>query len=663
MRFSLVPILLLAFLATAADGGIHYDFDQPFFVEEMGIKCKDHALVFGDDDLYHLFYIQSLPDGPIGYLDREQWLGHATSPDLRSWTRRDSILPVIPDTWEEGFIWAPSIVEDPSGPGWYLFYTGADTSSVVRQRMGMAHSLDLYAWDRDVDNPVYEPTGWTDWAAPIYQMANCRDPEVFQVPGDENWYCINTVRAADGGGALDLAVSPDLHTWTHQDTFSWHSSASMIESASLWEDVNGKWHLFYVIQNYAGTYHLCQPDPFGPWWPGAGSTFDSGYAAEVTEFEDRVIFSRFAKISLAAGNRYFIRFDELESPLPWHSLPLLQDDRGLEDHWTVEFGDAFTDQPTWGDNPVERGLPGSNLEGNSYLSSLEQHPYPGYPIPGRIRGNVPKGLLSSEVFTLEGDRLELLVGGGELDETCFVALVREIDGTVVHLETGRNEISMDPRLWDTSTLIGLDLFLVVADLADGEQGWICVDEIREYTREGEDPQPPSPPLPYPPLLIDLVEAGGYDLGVEFSAAPVYGRAPLTVLFENHSEGNYHSMEWDFQDDGHADTGYWRPTWDYTEPGLYSVRLTVFNDIGMTGTLAKEDLIRVLPPEANIILCSTEICSAEPAPVPISYMGDDSLGMVSLAVDFDSELLVFDRIESGVPGVQACEIVRNQERYS
>ena len=110
-RMSRLGFVLLALLAAApAAGGILYDFDQPFFVEDPGAKCKDHALVFGDDDLYHLFYIQSFPGGPVEYLDQEQWLGHVTSPDLRSWTRRDSILPVIPDSWEEGFIWAPSIV-------------------------------------------------------------------------------------------------------------------------------------------------------------------------------------------------------------------------------------------------------------------------------------------------------------------------------------------------------------------------------------------------------------------------------------------------------------------------------------------------------------------------------------------------------------------------
>jgi len=508
----MLPALLALLLAGAAAAGIHYDFNQPYFVQEPGLKCKDHALARGPDGIYHLYFIESLPDGPIHYLDREQWLGHATSPDLRNWTRQDSILPVVPGTWEEGFVWAPEVLEDPQGGGWYLFYTGADTSSVVRQRMGMAYSTNLYDWERDEDNPVYEPVYWTDWQNPLYLMANCRDPELFQVPGDENWYCLNTVRRADGNAALDLAVSSDLHSWAWQDTFMWHSSANLIESAELWQDGNGRWHLFFMVQNYSDVHHLSNESPWGPWWSGAGSLFDGGQAAEVTDFDDRSVFSRHARIELADGDRYFYEFSDLETPHYWQHTPNLVSLRGLREHWSVVFGDAFTDQPTWGDNPAERGSASSNLEGNSYVSSLELHPYPGYPIPGRIRGRDPVGLLQSAPFALTGDRLSLLVGGGNFPDLCFVALVRESDGLLLFRETGADAYGMEPRLWNTETLLGETVFLAVADLAkmdpQGSWAFISVDDIREYQRQGEDPRPPADPLTEAVTLDELLDASG-----------------------------------------------------------------------------------------------------------------------------------------------------------
>jgi len=641
-------VLLLLGLSAVASAGILYDFEQAFFVEDFGVKCKDHTLA-RDDSLFHLFYIQGYSDGPVPPLGFEQWLGHVTSPDLRHWTRRDSILPVVPGSWENGFIWAPHIMADPAG-GWVMAYTGADTSAVVRQRTGLAWSGDLYDWQRYEFNPVHEPDSWTDWSDPIYEYANCRDPFLFQVPGDSLYYMLNTVRKADGGGAIDLSVSEDLYNWAPSDTFMHHSSANMIESISLWEDDAGKWHAFYTQQNHSGTYHTFADSPFGPFWPGAGVVFDPGYGAEVTVIDSVSYFSRYAKVALSPGSRYFIRFDELRSPMFNGDWPLLSSLQGLQSWWTPQFGTAFDSQPTWGDNPVERGEPSSHMEGNSYLSTLELYPYPGYSNPGRSQGTGPTGLLKSDDFVVAGDRIGLLVGGGDQDSTCFVALVRKSDGRLLFRETGADANGMDPRLWNTGSLLGETVFLVVADLSSLDWGWISTDSIHEYIRTGDDPMPPTDPLQAEIHLGDLLSAAGIQWNCDFSASTTFGAVPLYVVFTNETEGAAALYEWDLENDGIVDRTTRDVAHSYQTPGLYSVNLHVVNDLGMEADCLKENYILVLENETNVLAFPGEYGNGLPMPIAFGYSGPDSLSGFSAAVSFDSTCLAYGGLQSWLPGI-------------
>jgi hypothetical protein len=80
-----------------------FDFDQRYFIEP-GYIVKDHTLVEADDGTYHLFYIkadETLPEG-----QRAKTLGHSTSTDLTHWTPHPDVIPVVPGTWEEAFVWA-----------------------------------------------------------------------------------------------------------------------------------------------------------------------------------------------------------------------------------------------------------------------------------------------------------------------------------------------------------------------------------------------------------------------------------------------------------------------------------------------------------------------------------------------------------------------------
>ncbi len=504
--------LLLLLLSFPALADFDWNFDQPYFVEDYDVKAKDHALVY-DSGLYHLFYIQSYPYAGPGGNDLEQWLGHVTSPDLRTWTRHDSILPAVPGTWEDGYIWAPCIVENPSAPGWVILYTGVEDSPDRRQRMGAAFSEDLFDWTRAAENPVYEPPEWTDWADPVYEEAHCRDAEAFQLPGYPGFHVINSVRTIEGHGAWALSYTEDFINFEHQDTLFYHGSPNVLESPTFYLDASGKKHMFYTEFNYTGTWHMASDQYLGGWSKENADSMDSGYAPEISVLNGQIIFSRSGKDSPAQGDRYYIEFDTIV-PSTRDFLPEKTELEGLRDHWHLRFGDAFEYQPTFGDNPPARGRPSSLLEGNSYIGTGERYPHPGPgQLVGRYGGAPPTGLLESDTFIIESDRISMLVGGGNFPELCFVALARVEDGRIMFLETGQDAYGMDRRIWDTSTLIGGEYFIAIADMHSSyssQYSWISVDSIREYPFTGSDEVTPSTPLVEDIYIRNLVEDAGFD---------------------------------------------------------------------------------------------------------------------------------------------------------
>jgi len=89
----------------------------------------------------------------------------------------------------------------------------------------------------------------------------------------------------------------------------------------------------------------------------------------------------------------------------------------------------------------------------------------------------------------------------------------------------------------------------------------------------------------------VVNASGGALRADFEASPTYGQAPLTVNFTDRSTGNPTSWEWDFDGDNVVDSHDQNPSWEYKNPGWYTVRLTV-SDGTDSDTCVKEMYILV-----------------------------------------------------------------------
>jgi len=79
---------------------------------------------------------------------------------------------------------------------------------------------------------------------------------------------------------------------------------------------------------------------------------------------------------------------------------------------------------------------------------------------------------------------------------------------------------------------------------------------------------------------------------------------LTVQFTDTSTGGPTSWEWDFQNDGTVDSTQQSPSFVYTSPGTYSVKLTVSNTSG-SGSLTKAGYISVSPVGQTLTFTPTD----------------------------------------------------------
>ncbi|MDY6944027.1 MAG: PKD domain-containing protein, partial [Pseudomonadota bacterium] len=92
----------------------------------------------------------------------------------------------------------------------------------------------------------------------------------------------------------------------------------------------------------------------------------------------------------------------------------------------------------------------------------------------------------------------------------------------------------------------------------------------------------------------------------FTGGPTSGVAPLPVTFSDQSAGGITSWDWDFDNNGTVDSNDQSPTHIYSDPGIYSVSLTVTGP-GGSDTKTRPQYIDV----------RTEAVGAELAVVPLS----------------------------------------------
>ena len=158
-------------------------------------------------------------------------------------------------------------------------------------------------------------------------------------------------------------------------------------------------------------------------------------------------------------------------------------------------GEAFDFQPTWGDNPTarNRGQP-SEHQGDWWLGLYEKYQGPDIgkkegQNPGQTQGDGPQGTLTSIEFTIIGETMNFLIGGGNhawdvAPAPCCVNL--EIKGKVERTATGNATETMSRKEWDVSDLKGKTARLVVVDNNSGGWGHPNFDDVHQADSKGEN---------------------------------------------------------------------------------------------------------------------------------------------------------------------------------
>jgi hypothetical protein len=572
--FGLFIVSLLLTPTGSPQALVHFDFEQPYFIDP-GVIVKDHSLL-KVDGVFHLFYLRGNPAVN---------LGHAISTDLIHWELKPPVLQVVPGTWDGSAVWAPQVIQY-AGGSFLMYYTGVN--SVVSQQTGLAFTSDLYNWVK-LMWPIYHPDpAWAAWSEDSWSHG--RDPFVFEHDG--TIYQLLTVKTNDNKGAIASAISNNYVTWTDNGPIYVHDSWHVLESVQCIVK-DGIFHLFFTEEEVSGTSHMMSTELYSGWDISTRTILDLGQAPEIDFFDGSYLFSRHTGYYDEQGQvSYLLRFD----PLTWvGTTPALNKPWALSPDWNLVFGIAFAYQPTFSNNPYFRGDDTPlDYEGYCWIGSYERYQGPlMYGSPGGAQGDGATGMIRSDPFVITGNSMNLLVGGGNYPDHCYVSLVESGSSVVLFKETGNNTDTMTRRYWDLTPHRGKTVFIEIADLSSSSFGHINVDDIvesvdvlnpntgdgdlgkskvRPDTIELSGDTPDSPalyqnsPNPFNPatLITYYLPAAG------MATLDIYdvNGALIKILVNNRKTGGQHCIEWD----GTNDAG--RPV----AAGIYFYRLIASGSI-------------------------------------------------------------------------------------
>jgi hypothetical protein len=240
------------------------------------------------------------------------------------------------------------------------------------------------------------------------------------------------------------------------------------------------WYLFFTEEQVNGTSYMVSDTLFGSWDGTTATVIDFGHAPEINEFDEgSYVFSRHSVHQYGDGTgQHFLCIDSLRwsgiSPYVYRPWP-------LDGEWNLVWGNAFLFQPTFLNNPEARGEDVDvGYEGYCWLSSYERYQGPlGTGSSGGFQGDSPMGVIRSKEFTVTGNSMSLLVGGGDYPDHCYVALVDATTDEILYKETGNGTDEMDRRHWNLKPYKGTQVYIEVCDQSSGPFGHISCDAIAE----------------------------------------------------------------------------------------------------------------------------------------------------------------------------------------
>jgi hypothetical protein len=525
--------------------GVLFNFNQPFIEAPTGKKQNDHSRFYVEaTDTWHLIGIRCdlAETGSANF-------SHYTSPDSRTWTEQTELTLGEGSEGDPKFIvYAPHIIENPNYGGggekrFLMFFTGVthQSGSTQKQKIFLSGTdeTDLTGWTELNDgDPIYWPgmddgvyAGGAPWCPASFYDSSwagaCRDPFVFLDAG--NWYMGTCCKKNGDTSGQQIGLNkfsggstPDFTAALHEATPLYipnHTGTTYYCEASGMIEVNNRWYLTCV----KSTYKILGGDAdfIGPPWDidtFSGQTIGGEGQASVTACELNPDPTNSGRHLLSghsySGGGYWYKINDMDftgisgdGEYPVETAlsgitGLVALDEGAVNHnlgWTIEDSEgvdgAFYRQPVWDDQALAAGYDASGMTGNSYIATKFRQWNPGSGLDGyEFADSSRVGYIKSSNFTLTRDRISMMVAGGDTIASSFVALFNAADDRLLFQETGTGDHTLTLREWDVTDIIGMSVYLIIADQGTASGDCIDVDAITEYNSSGRgDSGSPSTP--------------------------------------------------------------------------------------------------------------------------------------------------------------------------
>ena len=225
--------------------------------------------------IHHLFFLcpSTDVDSTDLRLESATW-EHISSADLVHWRRHPTALaPGLAGVDSTG-TYTGCIVR--SGDLWHLFYVGVDHAAPFPQTICHAVSTDLITFDKDPANPVVIPSSG-------FETGDWRDPFVYWNDVAGEYWMLISARQAQGPrarrGALAIATSPDLSTWTVRDEPLIAPMSTLVPECAELVSIDGRTILAYSAYTGRPGLHFHERTPDGTWRPLRAFTDGAGWYA------------------------------------------------------------------------------------------------------------------------------------------------------------------------------------------------------------------------------------------------------------------------------------------------------------------------------------------------------------------------------------------------
>lgn len=187
---------------TADDG----EADTVSVFPKTDIALIGDTMPFYDDGKMNIFYLADLRDGKTGY---HPW-GLLTTEDYCTFEDKGIVIPYGETADDQDIaLGTGCVIKDNSGL-YHAFYTGHNDHRAPAEAIMHATSSDMLNWTKIPED--------TFIAGDAYSQTDFRDPYVFYVP-EESQYWMLVVTRSEGNGVIVRYTSKDLSKWEDAGIF------------------------------------------------------------------------------------------------------------------------------------------------------------------------------------------------------------------------------------------------------------------------------------------------------------------------------------------------------------------------------------------------------------------------------------------------------------